>query len=613
MDKEQLIEKLKKYNHAYRNGNSIVNDSVYDNLIEQLREIDPQNSFLTNVETEKLSGRAEIRHPSPMLSLEKAYTKEQLERFLIRVEKEANQINIENITFKVMPKLDGLAGRDDGKRLVTRGNGLVGFDISDAFNKGVITIGDRGQGLGEIVAVKSYFDEHLSNIFVHPRNMVAGIINSEILNDNVKNILNDQKVQFVPYSQLNSWEGNGKEVLENIDTISETLINETDYPMDGIVVEVVNEKLKQHMGMTSHHYRWQIAVKKKGNTAETIVESIQWQVGRTGNITPVLIVTPTTLSGATIRRVTAHNAGTVKNLKIGPGACIEIIRSGEVIPKIEKVISSSEHVNLPSSCPICKNELAWKNDFLRCSYIDCPAKKAQRIIHWFKTIGNTDWFGAKTVEKLVDNSFDTLEKLYAMEIQDFLTLGFGPTQSNNLFEALNTSQTKSVEDWRFLASFGIPDLGIGDSRKLLQNYSMEDILNIQPESIISIDGFGQITSLSISEGIKQMKETIQHMLNLGFNLERSKTITNQTNESGILSGKHIVFTGKMLSGDRKHMQEQARQLGAIIQSGISGKTDLLVCGQNVGKTKLEKAKNLNVMIISEEDYCKNLIKNNFGD
>ncbi|MCP4747931.1 MAG: DNA ligase [Desulfobacteraceae bacterium] len=609
---EQLVRKLEEYNRAYRSGSPIVSDAVYDDLVEKLRKLDPENSFLTTVEPEKITGRAEIRHPSPMLSLQKAYTRQQLERFLSRVEKEAKQIGLKQVLFKITPKLDGLAGRDDGETLASRGNGHAGYDISDAFKKGVVAVGQRGQGLGEIVVVKSYFDMHLANKFEHPRNMVVGIISSDVLNENAKTALTEEQVCFVPYSQLESWKGTAEEILENIDAISEKLINETDYPMDGVVVEVTDDNLKRHMGATTHHCRWQIAVKKKGQTAETTVKAVKWQVGRTGNVTPVLEVNPVSLSGATIKRVTAHHAGMVHNLSIGPGARIEIIRSGEVIPKIEKVVTPSETVTLPETCPACDSELIWKNDFLRCEHISCPAQKKQRLVHWFRTLGTADWFGVKTIDKLVSNGFDNLEKIYAMKTQDFESLGFGPVQSGNLSEALLTSRNKTVEDWRFLAAFGIPDLGIGDSRKLLKHYPIEKLLDVEQKSVAEINGFGDITSLSITSGLEKMKDTIRHMLNLGFVLEKTKSTSGKKEPASAISGKAIVFTGKMVRGDRSYMQEQARQLGATVQTSINKKTDLLICGESVGAVKLEKATALGVKILSEQDYS-NLIGNEHQD
>ncbi len=597
-----LISRLEQYNRAYRSGQPLISDAEYDLLVERLRALAPDHPYLQRVEPEQFAGRAEVRHPVPMLSTEKAYTREQLQRFVSRVEKEAQAVDIPDVVFKVTPKLDGLAGRDDGQVFASRGNGLVGYEISSAFDKGVIALGGRGQGLGEIVVVQSYFEAHLADKFEHPRNMVVGIVSSDTLNEDARQALEDKKVRFVPYNQLPSWKGNAKELVEDIDAISDRLMAECDYPLDGVVVEVMEERLRTRMGATSHHYRWQIAVKRKGETAETVVEAIQWQVGRTGNVTPVLAVAPVNLSGATIRRVTAHHAGMVAKRRIGPGARIEIIRSGEVIPKLEQVLSTSEQVELPPNCPACQHDLHWKGDFLRCGNPQCPAQIEQRISHWFRTLGSADWFGIKTIQKLVSQGYDTLEKIYAMDAETFAQIGFGPVQSKNLAEALSISRTKAVEDWRFLAAFGVPDLGVGDSRRLLEQTSMEDIVHIDAQTIAGINGFGEITSHSIAKGVSEIKETLLHMLALGFNLEKTPLSSQRVSVSSPIAGKNLVFTGKMQAGSREDMQAQARRLGAKVQSAVSGNTDMLICGEKVGASKLEKASRFKVEILSEAEY-----------
>ncbi len=601
-DIDQLVQQLEKYNAAYREGTPLVNDAEYDGLVEQLRQLDPQHPYLNTVEPEKFSGKREIRHPSPMLSTEKAYTAEQLSRFVTRVEKEAQSLGIGEVLFKITPKLDGLAGRDDGTVFASRGNGLSGYDITSAFSKGVVRVGERGEGLGEIVVVKSYFEAYLADKFEHPRNMVVGIVSSDNINKDAITALEEGMVRFVPYSQLPSWQGNGHQLLDQIDAVSNSFAENIDYPMDGVVVEVLDFELKAQMGATAHHYRWQIAVKRKGETAASQVESIHWQVGRTGNVTPVLEITPVAVSGATIRRVTAHHAGMVEKLKIGPGACIEIIRSGEVIPKLEKVLEPSPDVTLPAHCPACGLELTWENDFLRCNHIGCPAQTEQRIIHWFRILGNADWFGIKTVQKLVAAGFDTLEKIYAMREDDFARLGFGPVQSRNLAQALIVSRTKQVEDWRFLAALGISDLGVGDSRKLLQHYPLEALPDLDKEQIEQIHGFGQITSERIVANLAEVKHTLAHLLELDFSLERTVLASEMTEVSSPISGKNIVFTGKMIRGSRDAMQAEARQLGANVQSAVSNKTDYLVCGGKVGQSKLEKALKAGVNTITEEEY-----------
>jgi len=593
------------YNEAYRKGDPLISDGEYDELVEALRSLDPHHPYLHAVEPEALKG-TQIRHPTPMLSIDKAYHIETLQRFLDRVSKAADDLGLEALVYTATPKLDGLAGRDDGVYFASRGDGLVGFEISSAFDKGVVPVGGRGQGLGEIVVVQSYFDDHMAGKFEHPRNMVVGIVSSDKVNEAASQALRDGMVRFVPYSMLPNWTGNADELLSDLEGATEWITVQTDYPMDGIVVSATDERIRAYMGATAHHYRWQIAVKTKGDTAQTVIHDIEWQVSRTGNVTPVLIVEPIFLSGATIRRVTGHNAGLVKKNRIGAGAEIEVIRSGEVIPKLERVIQPAEAVSIPGECPSCHSDLVWERDFLKCTDPNCRAQAAQRISHWFKTLGNADWFGIKTVEKLVNHGHDTLEKVYAMSEKAFLDLGFGPVQSRNLAEAIDGSIHTPVEDWRFLAAFGIPDLGTADSRSLLSRFRLAAVTDLTAEDIRTVAGFGPITSESIARSIQRVARRLTHMLDLGFSLTESPLLQEEpADPTGLpLAAKRLIFTGKMQHGSRSDMQSEARQLGAVIQTSVTAKTDFLICGEKVGESKLRKAEQLGVSVLSEDEYLR---------
>ncbi len=619
MNIDNLVAQLERYNRAYRAGTPQVSDAIYDELVEQLRILAPQHPFLHTIEPELFTSRVEVRHPSPMLSIEKVYIEkekdlERLQRFLQSAEKTAHALGLRKPIFKVTVKLDGLAGRDDGTVLASRGNGLIGYDISQAYKKGVVPVGGRGQGLGEVVAVQSYFDAQLADKFEHPRNMVVGIISSDTLNPDAQRALDDGMVHFMPYNQMPSWQGHGVELLQGLNTISDELMAKTDYPMDGLVVEVVDEQIKVHLGATAHHYRWQIAVKHRGETAETTVLAVLWQVGRTGHVTPVLEVSPVALSGATIRRVTAHNATKIIDGGIGPGARVQVIRSGEVIPKIEKVLTPAQNISTPSHCPRCNQSLSWENRgnsrgtdpkevrFLYCHNRNCPARIEARLSHWFKTLGTADWFGIKTLEKLVAAGYDNLEKIYAMDVNHFLDLGFGPVLSQNLADALTASRTKPTEDWRFLAALGIERLGLGDSRTLLSHFALEVLPDISQEAIMTIKGFKEQKSSAIVQSLAQLKPIFLHMLRLGFNLQKSPMQSDQAGIESPIAGKKVVFSGKLAGGSRERMQAQARRLGAQVQTAVSGATDILVCGQNVGAAKRQKAARLGIEMLSEADY-----------
>jgi DNA ligase (NAD+) len=606
-----LVSRLTRYNAAYRSGHPLVDDAQYDRLVEQLRTLAPDHPYLRRVEPERFSGKRQVRHPEPMLSTDKAYTVDALQRYVERVAKAAAEIGLAPVLFRLTPKLDGLAGRDDGQVFASRGNGILGYDITSAFEKGILPIGGRGRGVGEIVAVKSYFEREMADSFEHPRNMVVGIVSSDLdsLNKNAAKALQAQMVHFVPYSELPSWEGEGAELVAKSEALIADLAARTDYPLDGAVAEAVDPQLRAHMGATTHHYRWQVAIKTKGETGETTVREIQWQVGRTGKVTPVMQVDPLPLSGATIRRVTAHNAGTVLEKRIGPGARIEVIRSGEVIPKLEKVLKAADTVCLPQACPVCNEHLHWlkspqtgEDVFLVCGNFSCAAQVQERLRHWFRILGTADWFGIKTIEKIVAAGVDSLEKLYTQSADDFVEMGFGPVQSENLAQALTISRTEPVEDWRFLAAFGISNLGLGDSRKLLAQYPLEDLKALTEEQIKDIKGFGPIKSANIVADLAQLADLIDHMLALDFNRRRTPLAADAAGVESPVKDKGVVFTGKMTSGSRGELQERARQLGARVQTAVSKSTDLLVCGEKVGAKKIAKAEALGVKILSEAEY-----------
>jgi DNA ligase (NAD+) len=223
-------------------------------------------------------------------------------------------------------------------------------------------------------------------------------------------------------------------------------------------------------------------------------------------------------------------------------------------------------------------------------------------------LGNADWFGIQTIRKLVANGHTTLEAVYRLKAPDFVAMGFGPVQSKNLAEAITLSRTRPVEDWRFLAAFGIADLGTGDSRKLLAHYPIEKVLTLTEKQIEAIKGFGQKTSQRILASIGTMAGTIRHMLDLDFNLQRTPLASEQATLDSPVAGKGIVFTGKMVHGAREAMQAQARTLGARVQTAVSGKTDYLICGEKVGASKMKKAEKLGVTIMAEDQYLEMVSK-----
>jgi DNA ligase (NAD+) len=604
----ELVAFLEKAALAYRQGTPLIEDDLYDHVyLAELCKRDPEHPFLHQVEAEPDYGAGRLKHPEPMLSTEKSYSIEETRKWVKRIQSEAKKQGIDVAELRVMvtAKLDGLAAmlREDG-RLVTRGDGAYGNDISSAFDKGVVDVGNGAPGVGELVMVESYFEQHLKAAgYAHPRNVCVGIVNSDEINADFKQALAAGMVRFVPYATLEKWQGSLEELLNDHDAIQQQVRESCDYPIDGVVAEITDEKLKTLLGSTSHHNRWQIAIKQRAVAKQTTVKSISWQTGRTGRVTPVLGVEPIELSGAIVSRITAHHAGNVRALGLGEGAVITAERSGEVIPKIVAVVESAKKTTLPKKCPSCEHELVWEGDFLTCvNHLACPAQIKNTLEHFFRTHGQVDGFGPRSIDKLVEAGIDTLQKIYASTEEDFIKAGFGEGQSKNLRRELNRSLSVQIEDWRLLAAFGIARLGKGDSRRLLQGMRLEHLASVTEEEIIRIDGFAGLSAGIIVAELKEMWPKIEQMLELGFKLEETPLLSEADSIESPIAGMKIVFTGKMLQASRDEMKKQAMQLGAKVQSAVSSTTDLLVCGENVGAAKTGKAEKLGVRVVTEAEY-----------
>ena len=600
---KQLIEWLIYANDAYRKGQPIIDDDTYDQVYyAELIKREPEHPFLETIEPESDLGSTKIRHKTPMLSTDKAYSQEEIITFVERVIRHAQAVEIEahDLHFCITPKLDGMAARYENDILSTRGNGLLGNDISRNLKRGLVTLGGENTGNGEIVIEQRYFIDNLSDQFSHPRNFVTGLIGADTLSEQAKEALQDGAVRFVPYQTLNAKECDCEQLSTEVEALCLQIEAECEYPVDGSVIDLINETVRNELGSTNHHHNWQIAKKTKGETATTTVNDITWQTGRTGRITPVLNVETINLSGADISNVTAHNAGNVKNLNVGIGTTIKIVRSGEVIPKLLAVVKTGEDAIIPDQCPACNANAEMERDFLVCQGEDCIAQIEARLQHFFRVLGNIDLFGPKTIEVLASKQITQLEAIYNLSASQFEAMGFGPKQATNLVAQLRRSRTEEVEDWRFLAAFGIQHLGRGDSRKLLKQHPLEKIIELTPDDIEKINGFGPITANAVPASLKTKWNSIQALLKLNFNLMLTEQ-NAQIVEDSPISGKSLVFTGAM-NQPRNAMKERALTLGAKVQASVNKKTDILIIGAKVGAKKIEKAEALGTKVMTEQTY-----------
>jgi DNA ligase (NAD+) len=605
---EQLLEFLQVCNALYRGGEPLISDALYDTVfLAELQKRHPHHPYLEAVEPEIAFVGKTVALPEPMLSTEKTYTRGGIEKWLSRLEKAAEDCNVDfsTLMIRATPKLDGYAAYDDGKLLYTRGDGRKGTDISRVFERGLKVGGNgkRGQGAGEIVVSQTYFNDHLAEYFENSRNFQASIIKEKDLEQHALEAIQNHAAVFFPFAQLPAWQGPAAEVLADFDPVIETVYTLVDYDVDGVVFELIdNDPIKQYMGATRHHHRWQIAYKSNVETAEVVVLKVTPQTSRSGRVNPVAELTPTKLSGAVISRATAHHYGMVRELGIGKGTLIELTRSGLVIPKIERVIIPKTP-QIPEHCPSCGSDLVWDSDYLYClNTTKCPAQIENTIEHFFRTLANVDGFGQKTVEKLHASGINSVYAVYQLDMAQLQDRGFGDKTAQNLLDQLHRSRTEAIEDWRFLGAFGIHRMGLGNCERLLQHHHLLDSFNLTVEDVINIEGFAEKTSAAVVECLAKIKTDFMQIHQLGFNLIQTPFIAEQQQNINPIAGKTIVFTGTMIHGKRDDMSKEAKRLGAKVGSSVTGKTDFLVTGSDVGAAKIAAAMEKGVRVISEEEY-----------
>ncbi len=604
---DQLVEFLEIANVLYRGGFQIIPDAEYDfTFLTELRMRHPHHPFLDKVESEAAFIGKTVELPVRMLSTEKAYTKKAIEQWGARIRKAALKVNqsFDALELRVTPKLDGFAAYDDGTHLYTRGDGRRGTDITRVFDRGLSVAhdGKRGLGAGEIVVNRRYFDEYLQDDFENPRNFQTSVIKEKELDQNAVKAIQDKASVFFPFALLPAWVGTWQLLLDDFDAIISNTRSSVEYDVDGVIIEITDNELKNEMGATRHHHSWQIAYKENMEAAHVKVIEVLPQTSRSGRVNPVARVEPTRLSGALVQRATAHHYKMVLDKGIGPGAVIELTRSGEVIPKIGAVITPVV-AELPKECPSCGSEVVWDGDYLYCpNTIGCPSQIANTLEHFFKMLRHVDLFGAASIEKMYANGIRSVDQIYKLTGNDFENMGFGPKQSENLVEQLNRSRAEKIEDWRFLSAFGVFRLGPGNCEKLLSNFLLQDIFNLNEEQIVAVEGFAKKTATIAINGLKSIKPLFDELYSLGFNLECTPLVEQSDKPHSPIAGKQIVFTGSMTHGSRDDMEKEAKSLGAKVGKAVTGKTDILVTGENVGASKMNDAKAKGVQILTEEEY-----------
>ncbi|HIP13927.1 MAG TPA: NAD-dependent DNA ligase LigA, partial [Sulfurimonas autotrophica] len=549
-----------------------------------------------------------------------------------------------NVTFYCEPKYDGASLNliyDNGElqQGITRGDGTVGELITENV-KTIRTIPLRIEHKelieirGEVVIFKDEFEkinkERLKNAeppFANPRNAAAGS-----LRQLDPSITAKRNLVFLPYGvgvntlpqkflsdkmdaiyQLGFRKPPLRAITkgyDEIEAIYEQMKEERDrYPMmlDGMVVKVNEIAAQIDMGYTVKVPRWAVAYKFPAVEKITRVKDIILQVGRTGVVTPVAVVEPTEIEGAVVERATLHNFDEIERMDIRIGDKVIILRSGDVIPKIVKVLvheRSGDEVKIepPKNCPVCGSELLHEDVLIKCQNLKCEARVVNSIIYFAsKQCLNIDGLGNKIVEQLFNAGLvRSVLDLFDLRLEKLLELeGFQEKKAKNLLHAIESA--KGCELWRFINALGIEHIGEVASKMIAEAFGVK-YLHVTKEALIAIDGIGEEMAESYLEFMRVNKETVVKLQ------EILKPVAPQKREEAKenpFKGKTVVLTGTM-SEPRPIVKEKLEALGAKVSGSVSKKTDYVIYGEDAG-SKYDKAVSLGVKTVSEDEMREMLV------
>lgn len=657
--KEQIIYHQKLYYNDP--DNTEISDVEFDKLISELELLEKKSLGISvDSPTQYVGGFTDtnsfnpIRHKSPMLSLKKATTNEEMNKFI--------QSFASGTTFIVQPKLDGVSLSLDYKngKLVcatTRGDGTTGEDVTaNALRiKGIphklpialshVNMTVRGE---VVITLEDFHSININKKFANPRNAAAGALRSKTPQDAV-----DRKLSFVVFDVLSPLEqGHVSEILENLKAVnflsaSHVLIDQKDTwdkkfdelsklrvfspcETDGLVVKVNAYTDRDASKNTGHHVSWAIAFKTEGETTETILKEITWQVGKTGQIAPVAELEPARLSGTIISRATMHNLSVIHEKDIRVGDKVEIIRAGDTIPAIVRVVNSedreddSKPVPPPQYCPSCNTQvvITKKNNSLLITCPDklyCPAQMQGRIEHWAsRNAADIDAIGPTWIETFYEAGLlEQPSDFYKLHLHTTAILAMDRMAQGQYTRFMSSiEKSKELGLRRTLIGLSIPNCGLGTAKRLCQSYkSIEEVMEATAEELCQIEDIGKIVAHSIREFFldPDMQYEITALRNCGVFLTRlpedeptsrwaqlkAGSAPKVQNLKNSLLLKRVAFTGS-LSVSREEFKSFLERAGADVTSSVSARTDYLIVGEKPG-SKLKKAQDCGVKIISETE------------
>jgi len=649
---KELREEIEKHNKLYyEKAAPEISDYEYDKLVKELEKLEAEFPQFASKDSptrkvgsdiEKKQQQKTIPHKVRMYSLNNAYSLEEVRSFLKKIEAEIGRFP----KLSLEHKIDGFSVNlyyEEGRLqyATTRGDGYEGEVITENIKtiasipisinyKGKIEVrGEVYLPIPEFERINMEKEKNNENRFANPRNAAAGTIKQKdtavvkqrkldsiiytvglFENENVKTqeeLLNFLKKQGFKTSTETKFVDSFQQV-ENYCNKWEGKRSELDFEIDGIVVKINDFELQKKLGYTSKSPRWAIAYKFKAEQKETQLEDVKFQVGRTGAVTPVAILNPIFLAGSTVSRATLHNKDEMERLDIRKGDFVEVIKSGEIIPKIvnvnkKKRPKNAEKIKFPENCPVCGSELHQEPDgaIIFCNNINCPAQVQRRIQHFAsREAVDIDGLGEQLVKELLQhNIIEKIEDIYEIDYEKVKKLDRQAEKSvENLKQAIEDSKKQDFD--KILFGMGIRYVGSKTARILARHFSnIDQMKTAAKEDFEQIDEIGEKIAESLFDFFhnKRNLEMIEALKKAGVNMSSS-----QQEVKDILEGKKFLATGSLEKYTRQEIKELVEKNGGNYISAVSKNLDYLIVGKNPG-SKYDKAKKMGtVKIIGEQEF-----------
>ena len=598
---DELVRRIEYHNRRYWElGEPEISDVEYDRLMRRLAELSPQHPLISQVHAPAVAGNGKIRHTSPMLSLDKAYSLDEVMTWAMKYARNDEE------PFLIQPKYDGISANFAAGVLATRGDGIEGENISDKLPLIELeTAGYRGPVdrpiRGEIVIRDDIFREkyqHIAkkdgNSYKNPRNAVAGIMGLKEIDELRFQIEHYRAwLTLVDYEMI-SYPVSGQDLRQRWQEIV-TAIEALPYPMDGIVVKLADSEYALSLGYTAHHPRGQIAFKFTNIRKLIRLLQVDWSFGK-NCLTPVAVIEPVDIGGITIRHASLHNLQNIVDKDIHLGDRVEVERAGDVIPYIVKAEAEDpEHRGespIITQCPCCNSLLVQDGPELCCKNPDCFETRVQRLTAAVRNIG-IERLGEPNIRRMMQTlGVKTLKDIFNLKATDILRLdGFKDKSASNLLKEI--AAAAQVPDYQLLAALNITGIGPNIARQILTEFTLAELRGKTEPELSDLYGIGPERARTLVHELQAQSDFIDEMQSCVRVIPTKGTTTGHPT---------ICFTGKMPE-KRSYYENLARQRGYEPVDGVTAELALLVAADPAdNSSKLVKARKADIRVMALDEW-----------